>query len=779
MGDSVVGTEVDGYHIQEVVGKGGMGTVYKAEDVNLSRPVALKRINPSQSHRDSFIHRFRSEAKALARIDSRHIIGVYALRETDIGLLIVMEYVDGGTLKDRITAQDGPLPLDTALPLLEQILRAFDDAHSAGVIHRDIKPQNILLSRQGQVKVTDFGIAKLRRPKSGETVTQGGEGGTLKYMSPEQISNINEVDDRSDLYSIGMTAYEMLAGTLPFEDATSDFDIMQAVVEGKIPTPSRYNADLPVGLVEWIQTATARRQDDRFQSAEEMLQALRDAADSTATSFTPSGETDDAGTGPAVTAAFDINDETILADTPPGPTKPLSERDFSPGEDLFPDTVLEDAEAPSETHPSGAASTAPEGSTSGDAPVRTSGDEGFSRPSILAAGLLVLVLALGGGYWAFVSGGTTAGDASSGGAAAPTLTLTTDPSGATVSVNDDSVGTTPLTEHRLSAGTVALRVRKDGYQELDTVLQDVTAGSASVIEGLELSPKPGRLTVTSTPAGAEVYVDGRAVGMTPLTGFAAEPGVHQVRLVAGDASAERTLRLRPGETITWTNAALSAPPTTASAPANRPANGSGAAPESTSESTSESASESGAESRDGASDAEPSASASEPATGVLAVADVTGGATLVVDGEARNGAGTYTVPAGTRQLTCRHPEHDPIQTTVEVEEGATRTVGCYFEHRLSVTNPGPWSNVVLNGENTRQSTPANFRLAPGEYTVRLSLERDQSMRVVQGTYRLTAGFEGGKQRTLAQRTFSTPSYTFTVEPGFEPRHYVVSLEVER
>ena len=643
MGDPVVGTEVDGYHIQEVIGKGGMGTVYKAEDVNLSRPVALKRINPSQSDRESFIHRFRSEAKALARIDSRHIIGVYALRETDIGLLIVMEYVDGGTLKDRISAEDGPLPLDTALPLLEQILRAFDDAHSAGVIHRDIKPQNILLSRQGRVKVTDFGIAKLRRPDSGETVTQGGEGGTLKYMSPEQISNINEVDDRSDLYSIGMTAYEMLAGTLPFEDATSDFDIMQAVVEGEIPPPNRYNADLSAGLVEWIQTATARRQDDRFQSAEAMLQALGDAADSTATSFTPSGETDnatpgdDATPGPAPTAAFDINDETILADDVPGPTKPLSERDFSPGDDLFPDTVLEDADAEDpdaeaanpETQPAGAAPTISNASGPDDAPSRTSGDEGLGRTTILVGGLLALALALGGGYWVFLAGGTAAGEAPAGGAAdASTLTLTTDPSGATVSVNDDSIGTTPLTEHRLSAGTAALRIQKEGYQEVDTVLHDVAAGSASVIEGLELSPKPGRLTITSTPTGAEVYVDGRSVGTTPLTGFAAEPGVHQVRLAAEDASAERTLRVRPGETVTWTDATLSASPERASPAA-------ASADRRTSES--EAASESAPEATPETTGAGEPASVSEspdpaPATGTLAVANVTAGATLSIDG---------------------------------------------------------------------------------------------------------------------------------------------------
>ena len=189
MDDAVIGREVDGYRIEGVLGRGGMGVVYQGEDVALSRPVALKRINPSQAHREQFLRRFRSEAKALARIDSPYIVSIYALRDTDIGLLIVMEYVDGGTLKDRV--ENGPMPPDEAIPILRQILQAFRDAHGAGVIHRDIKPQNIMLTAEGTVKITDFGIAKLRRPDSGETVTQGGQGGTLKYMSPEQIEKID------------------------------------------------------------------------------------------------------------------------------------------------------------------------------------------------------------------------------------------------------------------------------------------------------------------------------------------------------------------------------------------------------------------------------------------------------------------------------------------------------------------------------------------------------------------------------------------------------------
>lgn len=271
MTDSIIGTEVDGYRIQEVLGRGGMGVVYKAEDINLSRTVAIKRINPQLANDEAFLRRFRSEARALARIDSSYIVSVYALRQTDAGLLIVMEYVDGGTLKDLIL--EGPMDWSQAMPLIKQMLTALDHAHGAGVIHRDIKPHNIMLSESGTVKVTDFGLAKVHRGDDQRTVTQGVYG-TLNYMSPEQVQGGANLDHRSDLYSLGMTIYEMLAGGLPFDEDSSEFSKMRMIVEEELPRPDQLRPQIPDALSQLVMKALEKKPDDRFQSAEDMRAAF-------------------------------------------------------------------------------------------------------------------------------------------------------------------------------------------------------------------------------------------------------------------------------------------------------------------------------------------------------------------------------------------------------------------------------------------------------------------------------------------------------------------------
>lgn len=273
MQDPAIGKEVDGYRVLDVLGRGGMGVVYKAEDVALSRDVALKRIDPALANDETFLRRFRSEARALARIDSPHIVSVHALRKTDLGLLIVMEYVDGGTLKDRIVAE-GAMDVPDALPIIDQMLAALEDAHGAGVVHRDIKPHNIMLTQAGGVKVTDFGLAKVYRPDDQKTVTQGVYG-TLNYMSPEQVQGLGQVDQRSDIYSLGMTIYEMLAGRLPFDDDSREFALMRTIVEEKLPPPNRFRPDLPPPLVELISRTLEKDPDQRFQSAAAMRRALK------------------------------------------------------------------------------------------------------------------------------------------------------------------------------------------------------------------------------------------------------------------------------------------------------------------------------------------------------------------------------------------------------------------------------------------------------------------------------------------------------------------------
>jgi len=524
MSDDVIGTEVDGYRIQSVLGRGGMGTVYRAEDVNLSRTVAIKRIHPAQADRESFIHRFRSEARALARIDSPHIVGVYALRETEIGLLIVMEYVEGGTLKEPLE-REGPMALEQALPILEQILQAFHDAHGAGVIHRDIKPQNIMLTQDGMVKVADFGIAKLRQPDSGETVTQGGQGGTLKYMSPEQISNISAVDARSDLYSIGMTAYEMLAGDLPFAETDTDFDVMRKVVEGSIPPPDELHPAVPSGLAQWVVGAIRKRQDDRYQSAEEMLEALRRAdrqVDGTRTQ--PDWEVDegrDVDETQTVVPPDEASTEVVGAgDETADASGAGEETDLDPNETVRP--AGPDAPAPSE----GAAST---DTTLHDAGRDDDSDAEDGLNWTAVAGGLVAALLMGGvGVFAVTQMGGSEPSAS--------LDLTTAPAGATVLVNGDTAGATPLDGYTLEAGAVQLQVEKDGYRPVDTSFT-VERGGRIAVNDLPLARTTDAQEAPAPTADAEA--SGPPDDETPTSG-PASPESQSERTESAAASSPST-----------------------------------------------------------------------------------------------------------------------------------------------------------------------------------------------------------------------------------------------
>lgn len=272
--DSAIGQVIDGYRILAVLGRGGMGIVYKAEDIALSRTVALKMIAPELAANESFLRRFHDEARALARVESPYIVGVHALRKSQDRFFIVMEFVDGWTLADVI--EKGPVDSIKARPVLEQMLEAFARAHGGGVIHRDIKPRNIMLTQTGKVKVTDFGLAKLRQDDGGgSTVTQG-MAGTARYMSPEQIQG-TKIDHRSDLYSLGMTMYEMLAGQLPFDPDEGTFTILKRIVEEVFPSPVTFNPDIPERLVAVVKRAIEKKPEDRFQSAQEMLEAVKEA----------------------------------------------------------------------------------------------------------------------------------------------------------------------------------------------------------------------------------------------------------------------------------------------------------------------------------------------------------------------------------------------------------------------------------------------------------------------------------------------------------------------
>lgn len=266
---SIIGKTIDNYRILEIIGRGGMGVVLKALDINLDKIVALKMIDPFLAKNEEFVRRFQREAKALAKLENPNIVAVHALRKTEAGFFLVMEYVESKTLSQYLSER-GAFTITEVVAITKQVLNAIKHAHEAGIIHRDIKPNNILLSNDGKVKVMDFGLAKVIQDK-GQTVTMTqASAGTLYYMSPEQIKGLKNVDNRSDIYSIGMTIYEMVTGRVPFENTDSDFTIQKQIVDGEIPSPNVFTQGIPKQLLNIILKAIDKNADKRYQNISEI-----------------------------------------------------------------------------------------------------------------------------------------------------------------------------------------------------------------------------------------------------------------------------------------------------------------------------------------------------------------------------------------------------------------------------------------------------------------------------------------------------------------------------
>ena len=626
--DVTVGQEIDGYQILDVLGRGGMGVVYLAEDVALSRNVALKVIDPALARDEAFLRRFRAEARALARIDSPYIVRVHALRQTDFGVFIVMEYVEGGTLADPIGK--GPMPWPKALPLIKQMLHAFSHAHGVGVIHRDIKPSNIMLTPQGVVKVTDFGLAKLHQKNADATVTQG-ISGTLFYMSPEQVKGQRDIDHRTDIYSLGMTIYEMLAGRVPLDRGEGQFTVLKRIVEEKPVPPTHFAPQLPDGLVRIVMKALEKDPADRYQSAEEMLQDLE--------AFEGSGSRSAAA------------DETRLART---------------------------------------------GSSAG------------RRPMMLGAAALAGVLLVTAGvlaYRTWIADGTSA-----------RLTVTTAPEGAMVFVGEQFLGTTPLRDRPVDAGRMNMRLSKDGFIAVDTTLL-VERGrplmlDLQMIEATSLASASA--TITSTPADAEVWIDGNQVGRTPHSLEDVPAGMLRVLLRKdGFEDLELEQELLAGENRVIA-AVLQA----------EDAGGGG------------------------------SSTTQLPSRGGLIV-QAEGSGSIEVDGRAVSAGAQLTLDTGRHSVACGEGAYR-TETAINVVAGASRSVTCHFRSKVNVVTTmsdgtSTWASVWINGKN-QGLAPVELTLDPGTYHI--GVRRD--------------GF-----------SVLDDEKTITVRPSLEPRTEHLAFRISR
>ena len=274
--DNLIGKTLDGlYTVRELIGTGGMANVYKAVvgpggPVPEGTVVAVKVLRQELMHDPDLVRRFKNESKAISLLNHPNIVKVYDVSVSENLQYIVMEYVDGMTLREYLNERGGKLTSRETVHFISQILKALEHAHANGVVHRDIKPQNIMLLDNGQLRMMDFGIARISRAEN--QLTGGKAMGSVHYISPEQAKG-DETDFTSDIYSVGVMMYEMLSGHLPF-DADDVVEVAIKQISDKPQSLQELAPNVPHGLVEITERAMAKRPDNRYASAAEMLSAL-------------------------------------------------------------------------------------------------------------------------------------------------------------------------------------------------------------------------------------------------------------------------------------------------------------------------------------------------------------------------------------------------------------------------------------------------------------------------------------------------------------------------
>jgi serine/threonine protein kinase len=269
----MIGKQILNYRIEKLIGEGGMGNVYLGIHTHIGRKVAIKALNPNLAKNPDLKERFKNEASTLSQLHHPGIVSLYDYVETELGIFLVMEYVEGKQLDEYIQTVTGPIPEDKVIPLFCQILDGVSYAHQRNVIHRDIKPSNIIITQDGKAKILDFGIAKIISDTSHKLTKTGTKLGTVLFMSPEQVKG-SELDKRTDIYSLGITLFQAITGKSPYDDQSSEYEVYKKIVEEPLPDAKLFYVGVSRQMNEIIKKATAKNPDERYADCEEFKNAL-------------------------------------------------------------------------------------------------------------------------------------------------------------------------------------------------------------------------------------------------------------------------------------------------------------------------------------------------------------------------------------------------------------------------------------------------------------------------------------------------------------------------
>lgn len=281
----MINQQIQNYKIISLIGEGGMGDVYLAEHISIQRKVAIKVLKPELVKNEEIRLRFKNEAAMLAHLQHPNIVGLIDYVEQDGGLFLIMEYVEGQGLDELIKVQQAPISIERAKKLMIQIVEAFIYAHKNGIVHRDVKPSNILVTNDDQIKVLDFGIAKLVGEGNHHLTKTGTQIGTVYYMSPEQVRG-KVLDHRSDIYSLGVTFYELLTGVCPYKSMTTEYEIYDNIVKEPLLDLTQTMGSDYRSMWNIISKATEKDVNDRYQSCSEFFADLKKDVVTTSTAKT-------------------------------------------------------------------------------------------------------------------------------------------------------------------------------------------------------------------------------------------------------------------------------------------------------------------------------------------------------------------------------------------------------------------------------------------------------------------------------------------------------------
>jgi serine/threonine protein kinase len=519
----LVGKTLGNYQIVEEVGRGGMGIVYKALQISLNREVALKVLPKQYSTDPEFVNRFRREAKAAASLNHQNIVQIYEIGHHGGVQYFVMEYIEGTNLKSLVE-REAPLPLPQTIDIIWDVCNALDFAHKRNVVHRDIKPHNIMISRSGEIKVFDFGIAKAA-DSSGLTTT-GTSIGTPQYMSPEQARGEKEIDGRADLYSLGVVFYEMLVGKVPFDGSTAVGTMYRHVNETPEP-PSKHNPNVPDDIDRIVNRMLHKEKQKRYQTGQEIIEDLRPVRQSFSTldGDLSKGKIARRKRRRPAFALFMVLLLLLLSAAPLYYFIFMNRYDF----------ILK-------TEPVGASVYEGE-SLLGVTPLKLTKEEIGVGDHILEVSMPgyadeVYAFSLRHGEKIDLVLPLTQSFGS--------LRLSSEPPGAKVFLENIYRGDTPFTIHRLHEGIHAVTMSYPGYiSSQDTI--GLKTGSADSVHSV-LIPIPATLFITSVPESAHVFIDSLIMETRTPVETALQPGSHQIQILKeGYLPVDSLMTLDPGE----------------------------------------------------------------------------------------------------------------------------------------------------------------------------------------------------------------------------------------